>query len=297
VAAPIVVDLAPTGSAALDPGLSGALIDACSAAAGPGGCVLEPHEPLESRARVLVSFAAREARVRVELLAPIAGHGGRSREVSFRDDDPPLERFRATGLIVAGLVSDLASGPSEADEAPRPSPAGGPREPPRPVVLRLGGHAGWNGARPWAGASLGADFAVAAPLFLALSGSYDQTWARDARGIAGQRTALGVGAGVAAPLAGDRLEVRLRVALELQALRASILQPSTQREDEGSRTLTGMEMGADVIVPIASGLEAYCSGGAGWWGGRTTVVVQGSPDEVIGAWMVGVALGLDVRLP
>ncbi len=165
------------------------------------------------------------------------------------------------------------------------------------MLLRLGGEVGWNGARPWTGVSLGADVALTAPVFLALAGSYDQTWARDARGIAAQRTALAVGAGIAAPLAGDRLEVRLRVALELQALRASILQTSTLREDDGSRTLTGMELGADLILPIASGLDAFCGGGAGWWGGRTTVLVQSSPDEVIGAWMVAIALGLDVRLP
>jgi hypothetical protein len=297
VAAPIVVDVAPTAGAVGDPGLSSALVDACSAAAGPGGCVLDTHEPVEARARVLVSFDATEARVRVEVLAPVAGDAGRAREVSFRDDDPPLERFRATGLIVAGLVSDLAAS-EPAIQAPPPPPAAvTPPEPARPVLLRLGGQLGWNGARLWTGASLGADVALAAPVFLTLAGSYDQTWERDVRGIAAQRTALGAGAGVAAPLAGDRLELRVRVALELQALRASILQPSTLRQDDGSRTLLGMETSADLILPIGAGIDAFCGGGAGWWGGRTTVLVQGSPDEVIGAWMFTVVLGLDVRLP
>jgi hypothetical protein len=299
VAAPIVVDLAPTAGPAADPGLAGALIDSCSAAAGPGGCVLDAHAPVESRARVLVTFDAGEARVRVEVLAPVAADAVRAREVSFRSDDPTLERFRATGLIVAGLVSDLT--PLEpAAEAPPPPPSIppiAPQEPSRPVLLHLGGEVGWNGARPWTGVSLGADVALTMPLFLVLAGSYDQTWARDARGIAAQRTALAVGAGVGAPLVGDRLEVRLRVALEVQALRASILQPSTLREDDGSRTLTGAELGADLILPIAAGLDAFCGGGVGWWGGRTTVLVQSSPDEVIGAWMIAAALGLDVRLP
>jgi hypothetical protein len=300
VAAPIVVDVAPTTGPAGDPGLAGALIDSCSAAAGPGGCVLDEHTPVESRARVLVTFDAAQARVRVEVLAPVASDVGRAREVSFRNDDPALERFRATGLIVAGLVSDLTTREPVA-EAPRQPPSVVPpivsREPSRPVLLHLGGEVGWNGARPWTGVSLGADVALTTPVFLVLAGSYDQTWARDARGIAAQRSALAVGAGLAAPLAGDRLEVRLRVTLELQALRASILQPATLREDDGSRTLTGTELGADLILPIAAGIDAFCGGGVGWWGGRTTVLVQSSPDEVIGAWMVAVALGLDVGLP
>ena len=297
MAAPIVVDVAPTAGAVGDPALSSALVDACSGAAGPGGCVLDTHVPVEARARVLVSFDSTEARVRVEVLAPIAGDAGRSREVSFRDDDPPLERFRATGLIVAGLVSDLAATEPAIQAAPPASAAVPPPEPTRPVLLRLGGQLGWNGARAWTGASLGADVALATPVFLTLAGSYEQTWARDVRGIAAQRTALGAGAGAAAPLAGGRLELRVRVLLELQALRASILQPSTLREDDGSRTLTGVELGADLILPIASGIDAFCGGGAGWWGGRTTVLVQGSPDEVIGAWMFTVVLGVDVRLP
>jgi hypothetical protein len=291
VAAPIVVDLAPTAGPAADPGLAGALIDSCSAAAGPGGCVLDAHAPVESRARVLVTFDATEARVRVEVLAPVAADAVRAREVSFRSDDPTLERFRATGLIVAGLVSDLTPLEPVPEASPPSMPPMAPQEPSRPVLLHLGGEVGWNGARPWAGVSLGADVALTTPFFLVLAGSYDQTWARDARGIAAQRTALAVGAGVAAPLVGDRLEVRLRVALEVQALRASILQPSTLREDDGSRTLTGAELGADLILPIAAGL------GVGWWGGRTTVLVQSSPDEVIGAWMIAATLGLDVRLP
>jgi hypothetical protein len=94
VAAPIVVELVQRApSASPDPDLSQALIDSCSAAAGPGGCVLDAHGPVEARARVVVTFSGADARVRVEVLAPVAGGEGRSREVPFRDDDPRLERF------------------------------------------------------------------------------------------------------------------------------------------------------------------------------------------------------------
>jgi hypothetical protein len=294
--APIVVDVAPLASAPQDADLAAALIDACSAAAGPGGCVLDAHDAVESRAHVVVSFAAGEARVRVEV-QPIAGEPGRAREVTFRDDDPRLERYRATGLIVAGLVADVATGTPVPEPPPPLLPPVDVEPPARRVLLYLAGQTGWNGARPWGGAQLGADVTVAAPVFLALSASYDQTWQRDGRGIAGQRSAAGIGVGVLAPLVRDRLDLRIRLALELQELRASIEQPSTGREDAAGRGSSGIEGGVDLALPITAGLAVFAGGRVDWWGGQTTVRVRGAPDETIGAWMVSVAVGLNVRFP
>jgi hypothetical protein len=250
---------------------------------------------------VIVSFSGGDAHVRVEVLAPTltTGGAGTSREVSFRDDDPYLERFRAAGLIAAGLVADLASGePSSgpAPDSPPPAPMPGRGAPQRRVVLGLGGQSEWNGGRPWVGTALGADVALAGPGFLSVSGSYAQTWARDANGIAGQRTALGLGAGLVAPLVADRLEVRVRIALDVQELRASIRQPVTMREDDAGRTSSGVGAGVDLALPITAGLGAFCGGRVDWWGGETTVRVQGAPEETFGAWAFSVALGLNVRV-
>jgi hypothetical protein len=68
--APIVVELA--SSDAVDPGLSRALLDSCSAAAGGAGCVFEGDASIAPRARVVVSFSSADAGVRVEVLAPVA---------------------------------------------------------------------------------------------------------------------------------------------------------------------------------------------------------------------------------
>jgi hypothetical protein len=293
MAAPIAVELA--SSAPLDPELARALIDTCSVAAGAGGCVLEtPGEVVDARARVIVTFSGAEERVRVEIVASSAGGAGRARDASFRDDDPPLERVRATGLIVAGLVSDLAAG-EPATDASGPAPATvAPDEPLRRVLVRLEGRSAWNGARPWVGAALGADLSIASPVFLALSGAYGQTWKRDAQGIAAQRTTLGLGAGVAAPL--GAVELRVRVALELEELRASIHQPTTLREDAAGRTLGGLEASMDVVLPVTGTFAAFCGGRIDGWSGNTTVRVAGIPDEVIGAWMVSIAAGVAVRL-
>jgi hypothetical protein len=297
MALPIAVEIA--SSAPVDADLSRVLIDSCSSAAGEGGCVLAADLPGEGRARVIVSFSGGDARVRVEVLAPTAGGAGTSREVSFRDDDPPLERFRAAGLIAAGLVTDLASGETSsgpAPDSPRAALVPARTPPQRRVVLGFGGQSEWNGGRPWVGAALGADVALAGPGFLSVSGSYAQTWERDANGIAGQRTALGLGAGLVAPLVADRLEVRVRLALDIQELRASIRQPVTLREDDAGRTSSGVGAGVDLALPITAGLGVFCGGRVDWWGGETTVRVQGTPEEILGAWAVSVALGLNVRV-
>jgi hypothetical protein len=292
--APIVVELA--SSEAVEPDLSRALVDACSAAAGGDGCALDGDASIAPRARVVVSFSSADAGVRVEVLAPLADGGPRSREVSFRDDDPRIERFRAAGLIVAGLVSDLVlREPPTSPVSPPPPTATPPADLRSAVVVRLGGQTGWNGARPWAGAELGADLAVRGPTFVALSGSYDQTWARDSSGITAERTALGLGAGVAASVA-DVLEVRVRVELDLQELRASIRQPSTLREDSAGRTLRGIETGVDLVLPITHSVGVFGAGRIDWLGGETTVRVQGSPTEIVDAWMFSITLGVNVRL-
>jgi hypothetical protein len=288
-----------------------ALVDSCSRAAGPAGCVLELDalDAPQARARVVVTFSEAYGRVRVEVLAPPfgvappSGVAAPSREVVFRSEDPCVERFRAAGLIVAGLVSALESPDApalpelEASTRAPPPLESAPATPRHEALVRLGGEAGWNDERPWAGAELGADFLVVGPAFVALSGSYQQTWARDASGIADQRTALGLGAGLAAPLVPERLELRVRIELEVDELRASIHQPATGREDAGSRTLGGLEAGADLLLPTDAAVGAFAGARLAWWGDDTTVRVEGRPAETLRAWALSFALGLNVRLP
>lgn len=322
MAAPIAVELVASPASPPDGDLVRALVESCSAAAGPAGCVLEvarladgddtlvsspppapalpPTTSPAPRARVVVAFSAADGRVRVVVLAPVPEGGALSRDVVFRDEDPRLERFRAAGLIVAGLVFALEGSAAEASPGSPGIPAlavATPAGPRHEAIVRLGGLAGDNDARPWAGAELGADFLVVAPVFVALSASYAQTWARDASGIADQRTSLGLGAGLATPLLPERLELRLRIELELQQLRASIHQPGTGREDAGSRVLGGLEAGADLVLPMDSTVRAFAGARLAWSGDDTTVRVAGRPAETIHAWMLSFALGLNVRLP
>ena len=311
--APIALEL--VANPPPDGDLSRALVDACSGAAGPGGCVLaDSTGGIAPRARIVVTFSPDGARVRVEVLATgmdagtavgaatgtTGTEGGvgvaASREVVFHEGDPRIERFRAAGLMAAGLAADLSgSGPEAVAAGGEPVRQEG-AVPATGAVVRLGGSIGGNGGRPWAGAELGGDFGVAGPWFVGLSGVYGQTWARDIHGIAEQRAAFGIGAGAAARLADGRVEVRVRAAVDLQEVRASVVQPATGSEDAGGRTLAGAEAGLDLLVHTGAGLGVFAGARVGFWGDDTTVRVAGQPVETIQAWAYGLTLGLNVSL-
>jgi len=307
MALPIVVDVSfesPRGSQTPSAGadrdeLTRALVDACSSAAGAGGCQIGPEGPAPARARVAVSFGPGDAGVRVIVVAPpastaaLSARSARSHDVTFRDDDPVVERYRAAGLVVAGVVADLdgveATHAAASEAIPSDARPG--------VFVRIGGRAGAGDSRPWAGAELGADLVVAGRAFVSLSGSHDQTWSRDGRGVSEQRTAFGVGVGWATPVVPDRLFLRMRVELALDEIRATVHQPSTGREDAGDRALPGLGAGAELACPLAGVVGVFAGGRLAWWGSDTTVRIEGQPADIIRAWDATAAVGVDVRLP
>jgi hypothetical protein len=297
--APIAIEL--VADPVPDAQASRALLDACSDAAGPGGCVFGApgDRSTPARAHVVVVFLEGDVRLRVELVAPPSAAGA-LRQAAFRPEDPVLERFRAAGLIAAGLVagSDLTedratSGTTERAEPEMPGPSA-PRR--ASAVVMASGGAGFTAERSWGFVQLGADLAVAGPLTVALSGGYGHTWTRDSDGIAEQRSTFGIGPGLAQPLA-QRLELRARVGAQIQQLRADVVQPVTGREDEGGRTLVGVGAEADLAFLIAPGVAVFAGDRLDFWGGSTTVNVAGAPKEAIGSWFDAVTLGMDLGFP
>jgi hypothetical protein len=294
--APIAVEIA--ANPAPTPDLAQALVGACARAAGPDGCVLaDPGGPLaqEPRARVVVSFADGVARVHVEALITAGGEGrAGSRDAAFRDEDPPGERYRAAGLVAAALVAELETPPRAPEPPPPPAPAA-----PAPIHrtdLRLDGGAGLNANRPWLLGELGADFLVRAPLFVTVSALYGQTASRDADGVVAQRSALAVGAGVDVPIAGG-VAVRVRANVTANVVRASVVQPVTQREDAGARALVGASGDIDLLVPLGGPVGITAGLRIGDLGGTTAIRVQNRGVESVEAWIPSVVLGLDLRLP
>jgi hypothetical protein len=294
--APIVLDLA-TDPAAVPADLR-PLVQACSDGAGPGGCVLGPvgaGEP--ARARIVVTFSAGLTRVRVDLVADDGGPGA-SREAAFHGADPLAERLRAAGLLAASLV---AGGGADL-------PGAGPRGTADTVEVaghsarsrtsvRLGAGTAWDGARPWWRGEVGGDFALGGPVYASLTGAYGRTWSRDATGISAQRASFGAGIGMAGSLASGLLELRARAEGEVGALRAEIVQPVTERQDAGGRTVAGAGVALELDVAVAGGLEVFVGGRLDYWGGGTTIRVGDDPVEAIDPWTGTATAGLNIRLP
>jgi hypothetical protein len=300
VPAPILIDVVavpPPG-----PELAKALVTSCSSAAGGGGCALtvEDGSP-EVRARVVVTFDADYARMRVQ--ATRGANAGRWREVTFRDGDPTVERFRSAGLVVAGLVAEVEN--AERENGAPPVGALAPSEPEvhpaasrETVELSARARLGWTNIRPWAGVAVGTSIPLSrSRFFLTGTAAYDHTWEAGAQGISEQRLALGAGAGVAVPLVDGHLSARPALELELQDVGAMVRDAATGRTDGGGRFLLGLTGRVDLLVPLGPALGIVGGGELAWLGDSTMVRVHDQVAAIIPAWMYGVSLGLDVRLP
>jgi hypothetical protein len=298
-----------------------ALIASCSGAT-PAGCTFaDASRAADDRARVVVEFADGYARVRVRAtLAPSAFTQGAprsaTREAQFRAEDPLVERFRATGLIAAGLVSDLTPERARPPEPPAPPPL--PAWPPAIVqpaavalaapavssvaqdwiaALSFAGFVGISSVRPRLGFALAADTALR-PLavFLTTSASYEQAIGRDTVGISDARGRLGAGLGASAPVGGSGLSLVGRARVEVEDLQVSVSQPQTGRYDAATRILPGLAGEAEVAWSVTPGVAVFADVRGAWVDAQIDVAVGGKPEAVISPWSAGVGLGLAVEI-
>jgi hypothetical protein len=310
----VVIELAcESGSCAPDGDLAGALVSSCSATLGAGGCAIDSPDGGTLRAersdrapedatvppgrRVFVSFSAGLTRVRVELDGAAPGSSAAVRVVTFRASDPSLERFRAAGLVVAGLVVD--AGHSPAPSMDRTDDLPGDRKG-RALELSIVGRLSWPSdlGRLWYGATLGVDVPVPlGPTFVTLSIGYDQTSQSDTNGVTEQRATFGVGPGVGASFFEGKLDVRGRVALTFSELRAGVHPPGTTLEDAGERTLVGGLASVDGDVPFGSTFGLVARGTLEGWSSQTTIRVAGRPAAVVPAGAYSLGVGFRLRIP
>lgn len=149
--------------------------------------------------------------------------------------------------------------------------------------------------RPWWGARLSADFPVGGAWFFVTGGaSYEQTWQANPGGVSGQRAALSGGAGLSTPILADRFELRARLELAVQDLRASVVLPTGQ-SDAHSRPLVGAAGGGEASWLVGGGVALVAGAEVLYLGGTTTVLVHDKPADTLPAWMYSVSLGLSFR--
>ena len=309
VTAPIVVDIAPP--LAQESEFAQALVESCSRAIGAGGCVLRSEETHvdEARALVTISFSDSYAHVRVVAAAPSRGDLDSTRDISFHGGDPLLERFRAAGLVAAGLVSDAdaaaARARPEIEETP-PPPIPDTVQAPTPVVPQApptasptwwaSGLLGIDRLRPRIGLSLGTDIPVRHSIaYVAASASYEQALRADQNGITESREGGGLGVGLRGPLVENAVILRGWIQLQVENLEASVHQGA--RQDAGGRVVVGPGGGIDVLWPMSSQVSLFAGARAVWWGSDTAVRVQEARVMTIPSFALALTLGLDFRIP
>ncbi|WP_437679047.1 hypothetical protein [Sorangium sp. So ce131] len=238
--APIVVDIA--SGPAVSGELAEILVEACSRAAGGGGCVLgDPKRtgaPIKAFAVVWLD-GPDHRHLRVDVASVGSPDGAlHSRELEFREEDPLPDRYRTAGLTVAAMAAARA-GPPAPPAGAEPRRTAGPATPgtagpatPRPVgwFAGVGGLAGSGlegGPARIGGWIMAAVHDQRSGFFGTLSASYAAAAARDpAPGLWVQWLTLGGGGGIAAPIEPIDVLVRTRVEVAFDWTRVSASDPA-----------------------------------------------------------------------
>ncbi len=256
---PVVVEL-PQDAA---PREAAALIEACSRSLPERGCRLSTHEAdSEPRSGVALVRRRGERTIVIEL-------GVRRdrevrwvlRELDFRPDDPPEERWRAAGLVIGTLVGQAEAESAAASEPPpRALPAPVPRAPRRRAPperperewkAELGidgimGPALERGAWRFGG-GLAAGYRLGhSPALVQLDLRYAAR-AADARGLSLTFASAATGAGVEADVSRP-LKLRSTAEVVIERVGASIRAPQSGATDSGARFAVAGRVGFGLLV-------------------------------------------------
>jgi hypothetical protein len=252
--APVVVQGLPVAEE-----LRGAALSACSEALKYCACVgaeeRVPGAARPSAVATITTIEGSERRVRIVLEHGFGESRVATRETRFAAEDPPVERWRATGLLIAALV-----GESEVLEDKVPDNGDG-----RIVqeVRAIAPSAGWLGLSAIAGPGLddgsariggslqGAVALRGASVFFTASAGHAWRPVDDARLDVTWTTAT-AGGGLRTWFARADVEVRLR--LELLAEYISASSTSAALRGGGHRLIPGLRGGADALWPASAPL-------------------------------------------
>lgn len=314
----VVIEIAAPDAASP---LAATLAQACTGASAEGPCVLSSSgaDGAAPRAIAIVTWSAGDRRsVRIELGRKLpAGPRWISRELSFKPEDAEIERWRATGLVIATLASGAESEepaappPRPAAEPARPAPRAdraarppaplhAPREAPSPVAIWLDAGAGAGPALDdgtWrVGPAARATVAFARVPVLALASFRYSVRPTDERGVAIRWTSISLGAGGhVAPVAVLRLDARLELVAE--SIDAAVTDPATGAEDSGGRWVAGGRAGIDAAwMPLPS-LGVTAGVDATLVRSGTVVRVERAPLARAAPLAIGPTLGLRLVLP
>ncbi len=263
---PIVLVELPAADAA-DVNAS-ALVAACSSGLRRGSCVVEepPSGERATAVAIVVWLDPDHLRARIDVGRRAEERAGwQVRELSFHEQDAPLERWRSVGLAIAGIVGEAtlfeparAALPEPARPKPGAQTTASPSAPREPRVVRIAlGPALETGLaeRPSVGAWLDVARRCCGSVPLELAVTASNAWsARETAAIATRFSTLGAGLGVTLHV-GDALAVRAAAFVALGAVDASATDPATGAHASKARWLPGGLGRVQAIWPATGALS------------------------------------------
>ena len=295
--------------------LANAMLDACSAAAVQGTCSFASTRAESSETpRASIGWDADHL---VASLHLSVGGVVSERSLHFRVEDPPLERWRSTGLVAATVVGEArrakeleaqvhaasppspTAQPTPAKKSPpraRPEPLAPPEPPFERLVLDLGvlvGN-GLDGGSPRAGASTRLGLLIPkTPLLLDVATSFTIR-PTDARGLLARWVTVGGGVGIRGALLERTIAIEGRLEGLAEWSGASVTTGGIG--DSGGRVQPGIGVGVEVtwmfsrMIGLAMGIDGALVPSGTVFRVRGTSFGRSPPEHVAG--YVGIRLGL-----
>ncbi|WP_437308116.1 hypothetical protein [Sorangium sp. So ce388] len=293
--------------------LAALLVEACSRAAGGGGCALGDPKRTGTPVRALAVVwldgpEQRHLRVDVASLGSPEGTLS-SREIEFRDEDPLPDRYRTAGLMVAALAAEraVAAAPPAATDAGRdPAATDAERDadaaPPRALGWSVGA-GGLAGSGIEGGPARAGGWVMATALdrrsgfFGTLSASYATALREPAPGLSVQWLTLGGGGGIAAPFRPLDALVRARLEATVDWVIASAQDPKKPPEPEIAHGWAlGTRTAVDLLWPAESGVALFGSAEAFVRIHGTALEVHPKPRTALPTGGFTGMMGLQLRL-
>lgn len=251
--APVVVQGLP-----VDFDLRAAALSSCSEALKHRACVgaeeRRPESPPPFAVARITTIEGNERRVRVVLEGAGDPAFAASRETRFLPEDPPIEQWRATGLVIAALAGESGARTSDEPSYGTSARDGGNLFEPSAGWLALAANGGPgldDGSARFGGWLQGAIALRHSPVFFAASAGHAWRPAGDTR-VGVTWTTLSAGGGLRTWIASADVEVRAR--LELLAEYISATSAVTGLRGGGSRLIPGLRAGADALWPAGRAL-------------------------------------------
>jgi hypothetical protein len=310
VTLPIAIELAPGHWA--DTTCATVLVEACARGAGSNGCsLLEGESVGTARAMAIVWFDDDKRRARISVAVPNGAESSvRSRELTFREQDPSDDRCRAAGLVVASLASvqlPPAQPPPEThDRGLQESTGDVP--PPNVDTTAATMPPGWSlGAAGLLGQGVQGGpgrvggfgqvaYAGTSGLWLLTAyGSYAHTWSDPQPGLSMSWVALGGGGGIGLPLPALHVTVRMRFEGFVEWTLVSLRDRERTTQTDHTTTV-GSRTAIEVVWPLERHIGLVV-GMDGTMRFRPTVIrLEGAPSVTVPVGAYTGYLGIQVAL-